>query len=131
MATLELNLTRSALISATEFHVEIHGIRCSFCGLGEGQVARLFEGRSRYICNECIRVCALLIIDYRECDYAPPWQRRPWYIRWLRPDHTRAVSCSFCGAERISGEYMMAGPHSQICERCVHACETLGLGTFS
>ncbi len=130
MATLELNLTRSALISPTEFHLEIHGVRCSFCGLGEGQVARLFEGRSRYICNECIRVCALLIIDYREYDYAPPWQRRPWYMRWLRNDPISLISCSFCGAERIKGEYLMVSRHSQICERCIHACESLGGGTF-
>jgi hypothetical protein len=130
MATLELNLTRSALIAATEFYLETHVVRCSFCGLGEGQVARLFEGRSRYVCNECIRVCALLIIDYRECNYAPPWQRTPWYVRWLRNDSTGTINCSFCGAERIRGEYLLASRHSQICERCVHACESLGGGTY-
>lgn len=124
--TRELNLTSSALIAATDFHLDIHGIRCSFCGLGEGQVARLFEGRNRYICNECIRVCTLLIADYREHDYCPPWYRLPWYARWLRDTPVGTISCSFCGAERIKGEYLMASRHSQICERCVHACESLG-----
>ena len=131
MATLELNLTRSPLISATEFHLEIHSVRCSFCGLGEGQVARLFEGRSRYVCNECVHVCALLIVDYRECAYAPPWQRLPWYMRWLHKDSAKTIGCSFCGAERVRGEYLLASRHSQICERCVHACEALGGEVFS
>ncbi len=128
--TMDLNLTSSALIAATDFHLEVHGIRCSFCGLGEGQVARLFEGRNRYICNECIRACSVLIADYRACAYAPPWPRLPWYLRWLRPDPILMISCSFCGAERIKGEYLLASRHSQICERCVHACETLGLETL-
>ena len=128
--TLDLNLTSSALIAATDFHLEIPGIRCSFCGLGEGQVARLFEGRNRYICNECIGVCSLLISDYRACDYTPSWHRVPWYLRWLRNTPVKGITCSFCGAEPIKGEYMMASRHSQICERCVHACESLGVETF-
>lgn len=127
--TLELNLTSSALIAATDFHLEVHGIRCSFCGLGEGQVARLFEGRNRYICNECIRVCAVLITDYRASAYDPPWYRVPWYLRWLR-DPEKGISCSFCGAERLKGEYLLASRYSQICERCVHACESLGRDSF-
>ena len=132
MATrsLELEPHSSALIPVTDFHLEIRGTRCSFCGLGEGQVARLFEGRSRYICNECIRVCAILIIDYREYGYTPPWHRLPWYLRWLRDDPMQSVSCSFCGAERIKGEYLIASRHSQICERCVQACESLGVDSF-
>ncbi|HEX4945091.1 MAG TPA: ClpX C4-type zinc finger protein [Blastocatellia bacterium] len=129
--TLELNLTRSALIPATDFHLELHGIRCSFCGLGKGQVERLFEGRSRYICNECIRICMLLIADYRDNDYAPPWHRTPWYWRWRRNNSNRPISCSFCGAERIKGEYILAGRHSQICERCVRACESLVVDSFT
>jgi hypothetical protein len=128
--TLELNFTSSALIPATDFHLEVSGVRCSFCGLGKGQVARLFEGRSRYICNECIRVSTLLLADYKEWGYIPPWHRSPWYLRWLRPDPHNGISCSFCGAERIKGEYLIASRHSQICERCVRACEALGLGSL-
>jgi hypothetical protein len=50
-------------------------------------------------------------------------------LRWLRPDPMLTINCSFCGAERIKGEYLMASRHSQICERCVHACETLEIET--
>lgn len=132
MATrsLELDSPSSALIPVSDFQLEIRGTRCSFCGLGEGQVARLFEGRSRYICNECIRVCAILIIDYREYGYMPPWHHLPWYLRWLRDDPMHSIGCSFCGAERVKGEYLIASRHSQICERCVQACESLGVDSF-
>jgi len=32
-------------------------IRCSFCGRGQDEVAKLISGHSVYICNECIRLC--------------------------------------------------------------------------
>jgi ATP-dependent Clp protease ATP-binding subunit ClpX len=32
-------------------------IRCSFCGRGQDEVAKLVSGPSVYICNECIRLC--------------------------------------------------------------------------
>lgn len=127
MATdsLELNLTSSLLIPSSDQSLELHGTRCSFCGLGEGRVARLFEGRSRYICNECIRICSMLMDDYRDMGYLPPWHKTPWFLRWLKGDIIGTISCSFCGADRIKGEYLMASRHSQICERCVRACESL------
>lgn len=36
---------------------------CSFCGKGEGQVARLIEGPNVYICDQCIELCHELISD--------------------------------------------------------------------
>jgi hypothetical protein len=133
MATdsLEINLTGAVLISASDQALELHKTRCSFCGLGEGHVARLFEGRSRYICNECIQVCSILMDDYRDNDYLPPWEKTPWYLRWLKGKEGRAINCSFCGADRIKGEYLMASRSSQICERCIRACESLGMDTIS
>jgi ClpX C4-type zinc finger len=133
MATdsLELNLTSSLLIPATDQALELHGTRCSFCGLGEGRVERLFEGRSRFICNECIRICSLLMTDYKDSGYMPPWHKTPWFLRWLQGDGVNAINCSFCGADRIKGEYLMASRHSQICERCIRACESLEIETKS
>ncbi len=32
-------------------------IKCSFCGRGQDEVAKLVSGPSVYICNECIRLC--------------------------------------------------------------------------
>ncbi len=32
-------------------------IRCSFCGRGQDEVAKLVSGPNVYICNECIRLC--------------------------------------------------------------------------
>ncbi len=32
-------------------------IKCSFCGRGQDEVAKLVAGPSVYICNECIRLC--------------------------------------------------------------------------
>ncbi len=34
-----------------------HPIRCSFCGRGQDEVARLVSGPSVYICSECIKLC--------------------------------------------------------------------------
>jgi len=34
-----------------------HPIRCSFCGRGQEEVARLVSGPSVYICSECVRLC--------------------------------------------------------------------------
>ena len=39
---------------------------CTFCGLGQGEAARLFQGRAGYICDECVDVCTALIADYQE-----------------------------------------------------------------
>jgi ATP-dependent Clp protease ATP-binding subunit ClpX len=33
------------------------GIRCSFCGKGTSQVAKLITGPSVHICNECVEMC--------------------------------------------------------------------------
>ena len=33
-------------------------IKCSFCGRGQDEVAKLVSGPSVYICNECIRLCS-------------------------------------------------------------------------
>ena len=35
-----------------------HAIKCSFCGRGQDEVAKLVSGPSVYICNECIRLCS-------------------------------------------------------------------------
>jgi len=32
-------------------------IKCSFCGRGQDEIAKLVSGPSVYICNECIRLC--------------------------------------------------------------------------
>jgi ATP-dependent Clp protease ATP-binding subunit ClpX len=34
-----------------------HPIRCSFCGRGQEEVARLVSGPSVYICSECVKLC--------------------------------------------------------------------------
>ncbi len=34
-----------------------HPIRCSFCGRGQDEVARLVSGPSVYICSECVKLC--------------------------------------------------------------------------
>ncbi len=34
-----------------------HPIKCSFCGRGQDEVARLVSGPSVYICSECVKLC--------------------------------------------------------------------------
>ena len=99
--------------------------RCSFCGLGEGEVARLFQGRAGYICDECVEVCLTLLADYRALGLAPPEPKRSWYQRWFGEEET--VACSFTphDQENPQGERLFASPGIQICEQCVAACAAL------
>ena len=32
-------------------------IKCSFCGRGQDEVARLVSGPTVYICSECVKLC--------------------------------------------------------------------------
>jgi hypothetical protein len=111
------------------FQAQVGLLRCSFCGLGEGEVARLFEGRNNnYICNECVDVSVQLLADYHDLGLKPPLIRAPWYRRLLRSDQAKAGYCSFCGAPQAEGERLLASPEVQICEKCIRACEAIKTG---
>lgn len=102
-------------------------LRCSFCGLGEGEVARLFEGHSGYICDECVEVCLQLLQDYREMGIRPPRLNQPWYKKLLGDDHAHIGQCSFNIHDRSNpqGARLFAGMSAQICDKCIRACEVL------
>ncbi len=38
-------------------------MRCSFCGKGKNDVAKLIAGPQVYICNQCINICIEVVID--------------------------------------------------------------------
>ncbi|MBQ9534983.1 MAG: ATP-dependent Clp protease ATP-binding subunit ClpX [Clostridia bacterium] len=38
-------------------------VRCSFCGRTHDEVKRLIAGPNVYICNECVQICADLMLD--------------------------------------------------------------------
>jgi len=38
-------------------------IRCSFCGRSQDEVKRIIAGPNAYICNECVEICADLLLD--------------------------------------------------------------------
>lgn len=105
------------------------GLRCSFCGLGEGEVERLFEGRAGYICDECVEVCIQLLEDYRDLGVKAPSLKRPWYKRLLGDEQVTG-SCSFNVHDRHNpqGERLFPGEEAQICEKCIRACEVLKSG---
>ena len=106
------------------------GLRCSFCGLGEGEVERLFEGRAGYICDECVEVCVQLLEDYRDLGVKAPSLKRPWYKRLLSSEPATEAACSFNLHDRRNppGERLFPGFEAQICEKCVRACEVLKSG---
>lgn len=104
---------------------------CSFCGLGEGEVARLFEGRAGYICNECVEVCVQLLADYHALGLKPPMLKLPWYKRLLGGEEAKASNCSFCGAAQGEGERLLASSQTQICEKCIKACEVIKSGAVT
>jgi hypothetical protein len=102
-------------------------LRCSFCGLGEGEVARLFEGHSGYICDECVDVCVKLLHDYREMGIRPPKLDRPWYKRLFADGGSQVGQCSFNVHDRNNpqGARLFTGNNAQICDKCIRACEVL------
>lgn len=113
----------------TEFQAQSSVLRCSFCGLGEGEVARLFEGRNNhYICSECVDVSVQLLADYQDLGWKPPLLRVPWYRRILRGEGGRNGHCSFCGSAQVAGERLLASLEVQICEKCIRACEAIKTG---
>ena len=105
-------------------------LRCSFCGMGEGEVARLFEGHSGYICDECVDVCVQLLEEYREMGVQAPTVNRPWYKKLLGGDAGNASECSFNHHDRHNpqGGRLFPGNDAQICDKCVRACEVLKSG---
>lgn len=102
-------------------------LRCSFCGLGEGEVARLFEGQAGYICDECVDVCVQLLQDYREMGMKPPKVNQPWYKKLFGDNGDQINSCSFNIHDRNNpqGERLFPGINAQICDKCIRACEVL------
>ena len=39
------------------------GLVCSFCGKMQSEVAALIAGPTVYICDECVGLCALILVD--------------------------------------------------------------------
>jgi len=105
-----------------------HGVlRCSFCDLGEGQVARLFEGYAGYICDECVDVCVQIQADFEEMGLSPPQQSRPWYKAIFGQEADLESICSFNHHDRNNpqGDRLFTGQHARICNKCIRACEVL------
>lgn len=115
----------------TEFETDLTAqaqvLRCSFCGFGEGEIARLFEGHSGYICDECVDVCVQLLHDYEEIGARPPKLNQPWYKKLFGEDQDAGNSCSFNIHDRNNpqGERLFPGINAQICDKCIRACEVL------
>ena len=102
-------------------------LRCSFCHLGEGEVARLFEGYAGYICDECVDVCVQLLADYEQMGVPPRKLERPWYKRLFGAGGEGSGSCSFNLHDRHNpqGERLFPGDDARICDKCLRACEVL------
>jgi hypothetical protein len=102
-------------------------LRCSFCGLGEGEVARLFEGTAGFICDECVDVCVQLLLDYRDLGMGRPKPSQPWYKKLFNDDSEGLAVCSFNVHDRDNpqGDRVFPGINAQICDKCIRACEML------
>lgn len=40
-------------------------IRCSFCGKGENEVAKIIAGPYVYVCDECVEICHEIVVEDR------------------------------------------------------------------
>ncbi len=54
-----------------------HPIRCSFCGRGQEEVARLVSGPSVYICSECVKLCNDILEGETEHEYPTSREKLP------------------------------------------------------
>jgi len=54
----------------------LSGLRCSFCGRSEDEVARLVAGPSVYICDACIKMCVAVVEQHGGFPPAPSADRR-------------------------------------------------------
>jgi ATP-dependent Clp protease ATP-binding subunit ClpX len=54
-----------------------HPIRCSFCGRGQEEVARLVSGPSVYICSECVKLCNDILEGEAEHEYPASREKLP------------------------------------------------------
>ena len=54
-----------------------HPIRCSFCGRGQDEVARLVSGPSVYICSECVKLCNDILEGELEREQPSPGGQLP------------------------------------------------------
>ena len=41
----------------------LHNGRCSFCGKGQDEVQKLIAGPGVYICDECIHLCNMILVE--------------------------------------------------------------------
>jgi len=95
--------------------------------LGEGEVARLFEGTAGFICDECVDVCVQSLHDYREMGAKPPKPNLPWYKKLFSAEPVDVPVCSFNVHDRDNpqGDRVFPGINAQICDKCIRACELL------
>jgi hypothetical protein len=59
--------------------MRMRGLKCSFCGRGEAEVAKLVAGPRVFICDSCVAVAARIM----EEDPGPPAQPRSLWRRLL------------------------------------------------
>ncbi len=63
-------------------------VRCSFCGKAQAQVRKLIAGPSGvYICDECIEVCAEIVVEELEIEAINPVAEE---INLLKPEEIKA-----------------------------------------
>ena len=88
-------------------------LSCSFCGKHANQAAKLFDGRTKHICNECIDlVHTVLATDGNTADTPIATIRQ---LRAVDP----AKRCSFCGKQRRHVAAMATTDHARICNECI------------
>lgn len=56
---------------------------CSFCGKQQHEVERLIAGPGAYICNECVHLCAEILVDL------PEETKNPGQEKLLKPDEIK------------------------------------------
>jgi hypothetical protein len=98
-------------ITANEEHAGNEELRCSFCGNAEFEIRKLIAGPKVYICDECVRICLLIVEDDRSAAE-------------MREQDTPSVgslpvSCSLCGMLTAPDSVLLVENKGVLCSLCV------------
>lgn len=92
-------------------------LACSFCGLPDGEVAKLIAGPGIFICGECVGLVR------RAADAASPMETPRTRVDLVA--RASKLKCSFCGKPAGKVGTLVAGPGLSICGECIQLCEEI------
>ena len=99
-------------------------LSCSFCGKHQREVRKIIAGPTVYICDECIKLCNVILGEEVEREQPAPEARPPSPERGEKKPN-QVLCCSFCGKSHREVRKLIAGPTVYICDECIGLCNDI------